>query len=33
MVYMYVFLVLKESTTCKLYKSPHICDELVYVLN
>ena len=27
----YVTLVLKDSTTYILYKSPHICEELVYL--
>ena len=31
-MYTYVDLVLKESTTYILYKSPHICEELVYML-
>ena len=29
-MYTYVYLVLKESTTYILYKSPHICEDLVY---
>ena len=29
-MYTYVDLVLKESMTYILYRSPHICEELVY---
>ena len=31
--YTYLYLVLKENTTHILYKSPHFCEELVYVIN
>ena len=30
-MYTYVHLVLKESTTYIMYKSPHICEDLVCV--
>ena len=31
-IYTYVALVLKENTTHMHYKYPHVCEEIVYVL-
>ena len=31
--FMHVVLVLKENITCILYKFPHFCKDIVYILN
>ena len=31
--FMHVVLVLKENMTCILYKLPHFCKDVVYILN